>query len=787
MLINHLKIAFRALLRNQVYSFINIGGLAIGITTCILLILWATDELSYDRFHKKADSIHKVIANFDNSGKRVIWTTTPAPVATFGKAAIPAIDDAVRIKNDWISVRSADATDVLTGVTAAYVDRSFFNVFDFDMINWNPGNPFPDNKSVIIAQSLAERLFGQELAIGKGVVVGEKDEFIVRGVMRDMPQNSSIRVEVLFPFTILIDNYEKNDYWKTLETNWGNYNYSTYLLLHPNSVLSEVAAELTGIHRKNQAESGVSYTLQPLTKLHLYGADLSEQRIQIVRIFLIVAVLILLIACINYINLATARATERAREIGVRKSVGASRQKLVTQFLVESGVVSLIALLLALLMIQLVMPLFNGLAGKELQFNLLDNRNLLMVGGVLIIAWLIAGLYPALLLSSFNPIKAIRGKLLLSGGNSFFRKALVVVQFTLSIGIIAGTLLIQKQMDFIRNKHLGFDKENIFTFWMEDEMTSRIETIRTELEKHPGIEHVTAASQRIWQLANATGDTDWEGKDPQTAFMIKPLNVLENFKDALGLELVEGRWFSGDRADSASYILNETAVSAAGIEDPIGKSFTLWETKGTIIGVVRDFHHTSVHQKIEPTVFIHWRNWHNLAYVKVNGHDTQGAIEATEKLWKQYNPKFPFNYTFLDADYDSMYRNEQRTGKVFAGFSIVAIIISCLGLFGLAAFTASQRTKEIGVRKVLGATVNQIVMLLSKDFLRLVVIAFVISVPLAWLGMQTWLQGFAYKVSMDWTVFALAGGMALVIAFITMSFQTLRAGTHNPVDALRNE
>lgn len=339
MLLDHLKIAVRALVRNQVYSFINICGLATGITTCILLILWATDELSYDRFHKKADSIYKVIANFDNSGKHIIWTTTPAPVATFGKAAVPVITDAVRIKNDWISVRKSDSSEVFTGVTAAYVDWSFFNVFDFEMINWNPGDPFPDNKSIIISESLAEKVFGKEVAMGKGIVVGEKDEFMVSGIMRNMPQNSSIRFDALFPFTILIENYRGNDYWKSLETNWGDYNYSTYLLLHQNSKPSEVARQLTDIHRKNQEASDVSYSLQPLAQLHLYGADLSEKGILIVRIFLIVAVLILLIACINYINLATARATERAREIGVRKTVGASRKKLITQFLVESGVI----------------------------------------------------------------------------------------------------------------------------------------------------------------------------------------------------------------------------------------------------------------------------------------------------------------------------------------------------------------------------------------------------------------------------------------------------------------
>lgn len=787
MLLNHLKIALRALSGNRIYSFINIGGLAIGLSTCILLLLWAADELSFDRFHTKANSIYRVIANFDNSGKHIFWTTTPAPLAAFGEAGVPAIDKAVRIRNEWTSFRSSNATEIFTDFTAAYVDTSFFTVFDFEMASWDPRNPFPDNKSVIISESLAKRVFGDEAATGKGLIVGEKDEFIVRGIIRDMPKNSSIRFEALFPFSLLIENQQKNDPGRSLETNWGDYNYSTYVLLHEDANASEVAQELTGIHRANQKESDVSYSLQPLTKLHLYDADLSEKGILIVRIFLAVAVLILLIACINYISLATARASERAREIGVRKTVGATRQRLVIQFLVESGVVCCCALALALMIIQLIMPVFNELAGKELQFDILGRSTSMTVGGVLLVSWLVAGLYPALLLSSFNPIKAIRGKLLLSGGNTFFRKALVVTQFTLSIGIITGTLLIQKQVNFIRNKDLGFDKENIFTFWMSDEMQSRVKTIQTELEKHPGIQKVTAANQRIWELENTTGDTDWEGKDPASAFMIKPVNVLPNFKDALGLELVEGRWFSGSRADTASYILNETAVAAMGIEDPVGKSFSLWENKGTIIGVVRDFHHASVHQKIEPAIFIHWYNWYNLAYVKVNGRDTPGAIAAAEKIWKQYNPNVPFNYTFIDADYDAMYRSDERTGQVFASFSIVAIIISSLGLFGLAAFTVSQRTKEIGVRKVLGATVTQIVVLLSKDFLRLVLMAFIISIPLAWLGMQTWLQGFAYRISMDWTVFTTAGALAVVIAFATMSFQTIKAGMSNPVDALRSE
>jgi len=787
MLLTHLKVAFRNLARNKIYSFINTSGLAFGITACILLVLWAADELSFDRFHKNADRIYRVISNFDNSGKRVTWTTTPAPIAVFGKAQIADINETVRLKNDWVSLRGSGRSEVFSGVTAAYVDSSFFSVFDFEMIELKAERPFPDNRSIIISESLAVKVFGHGDIIGKGLILGEKDEFIVSGIMRDMPHNSSIQFDALFPFTILIENYTASGDWKTLETNWGDYNFTTFFHLHSDAETAKVAEELTDIHRKNQQASGVTYSLQPLTKLHLYGPDLSDKGIQIVRIFLIVAVIILLIACINYINLATARATERAKEIGIRKTSGASRQRLIGQFLIESGVIVVLALLVALMTIQLGMPSFNELTGKELQFNITDNKNLLLICSVLLITWLIAGSYPALVLSSFNPIRAITGKLIAGQTNSFFRKTLVIMQFTLSIGIIAGTLLIQKQMDFVRNHNLGFDKENIFTFWIDGEMVSHIETIGKELEKHPGISHAAAANQKIWQLENTTGDTDWDGKDPNEDFMIHPINVDKNFKDAVGLELIEGRWFSEGRNDSLSFILNETTVNATGITDPVGKSFSLWGIKGTIVGVVKDFHHASIHQKIEPVLLMHWPGWYGLLYVKVNGHDTPGAIQAAEQIWKQYNPKFPFNYTFLDADYDAMYRAEQRTEKVFAGFSFLAIMISCLGVFGLATFTTWQRTKEIGIRKVLGASIHQIVMLLSKDFLKLIIIAFIFSIPIAYFGMHRWLDGFAYHVTMDWSVFVLAGSLALIIAFITMSFQTVRAGMNNPVDALRSE
>lgn len=785
MLSSYLKMAFRGLFRNGLYSIINIGGLAIGLASSILLVLWAADELSFDRFHRHADHLYRAIANFDMGGKQVQWSATPAPIAAFAKREVPQVKDAVRVRQEDQDVRKDPSSEIFPGISTGFIDSSFFNVFDFTLLQGNRTTPFPDDKSAIVSESLAKKVYGNTDVVGKGLTISGKDYTIV-GLLKDMPANSSIRLDLLLPFDILIQDYH-SDYWKGLESDWGDYDLATYLLLNDGVLPDTVAARLTEIHRSNQKDAGVAYTLQPLANMHLYGIDGSDHDLSIVKIFIIIAIVILLIACINYINLATARATERAREVGVRKTVGANRGKLVNQFLIESGLMALSALAIAIILIQAALPLFNNIAAKSIRFSPFDPHIIELCSFMLIATWLIAGGYPALLLSSFNPIRAIRGKLRLSGVNATFRKGLVITQFTLSMAIIAGTLVIREQMNYVENQKLGFDKENVFTFPLRGDMASKFKTIEAELEKDPGIEKVSLSNQKIWDTENTTGDTDWSGKDPNKNMMIKPINVDYNFKEVMGLQMASGKWFSGTRADSTNYILNETAVKDMGITDPIGKQFTLWQTKGTIIGVVKDFHHSSLRDKIEPSILFCQGSWYWLAYVKLNGHDTKGAIAATEKMWKSYNQDFPFEYHFVDEEYDAMYRSEQRTGRLFTGFSGLAIIISCLGLFGLATFTAAQRTKEIGIRKALGASIRQIVALLSRDFLRLLLIAFVLSVPIAWYGMKIWLQGFAYRITMDWEVFTWAGVVALVLAILTMSLQTIRAGMGNPVDALRND
>jgi ABC-type antimicrobial peptide transport system permease subunit len=504
---------------------------------------------------------------------------------------------------------------------------------------------------------------------------------------------------------------------------------------------------------------------------------------QTVKIFSLTAIAILLIACINYVNLATARSTKRAKEVGVRKTTGADRGRLVGQFLTESAVLSVLSLALAFFIMQLTIPFYNMLSGKELSVRLDNPQVVALTGGVLVVTWLVSGFYPAWVLSAFKPIDVIRGKLAISGGNSTFRKVLVVTQFALSAIIITGTLVVGNQLHYIRTKSLGFDKENVLTFGLSGDMFKNISGVRNELKQDPAITSVAFANQTLMSIGASTGDTDWEGKPKGEGFIIHPVGVDENFFHTLNLELVQGRGFTGSPADTAHIILNETTVKNAGITDPIGKTFTLWETKATIIGVVKDFHHSSVRNKIEPTAFFYTKSWVWLVYVKTT--EPARAVATAETLWKKYNPKYPFHYSFMDAEFDKMYRSEARMEKLFYAFSIIAICISCLGLFGLVTFTASQRIKEISIRKVLGASVQQIVTLLSRDFIRLIIIAFVLAAPISWYAMDRWLANFAYHTELPWQAFAVTGIAVLALAFLTMSVQVIRAAMSNPANSLR--
>jgi len=526
--------------------------------------------------------------------------------------------------------------------------------------------------------------------------------------------------------------------------------------------------------------------MQAFTQIHLYNPDGTESAMQTIRIFFIVAIFILLIACINYVNLSTARAMLRSKEVSMRKIIGAERIQLFAQFVVEAALFFGIALLLSFGVIELLMPFYNNISGKEMTFNLLDGRVWEVIGLTLMATLVISSIYPALLLSSFKPINALKGKMSLGIGNSAFRKVLVVTQFIFSIGLIIGTLVINSQLKYVRAKELGYDKSYVFAFGMRD-MQKNYDAVRAELLSQPGIYAVTSSSDNIVSIGSNTGDTDWDGKTPGSMFMIHPMYIDQYYLDFFKIKFAAGAGFHGYKTDSAHYILNETAVREAGITNPVGKRFKLHNVNGTIIGVVKDFHFASLKQKIEPFIFAYqpgndWR-----ISIRTTGKDAPRAIAAASRIWKNYNSAFPFDYDFVDKDYDNLYKSDQRSGDLFNSFAIIAIIISCLGLFGLATYTAQVKVKEIGIRKVLGASVANITRMLSKEFLILVGVSLIIASPIAWYAMSKWLENYVYRINVQWWMFALAGFAALIVTFATISFQAIRAALANPVKSLRSE
>ncbi|WP_233632663.1 FtsX-like permease family protein [Parapedobacter sp. ISTM3] len=501
-----------------------------------------------------------------------------------------------------------------------------------------------------------------------------------------------------------------------------------------------------------------------------------------------VALVILLIACINYVNLVTARSTRRSKEVSVRKVVGANKGHLFWQFIAESFVVFFIALIVAIGLIAALIPIYNSLSGKEMVFSLLDSRVWIIFGLALIAVLSMAGVYPAWMLSSFKPATALKGKLPGFGKNGNFRRVLVVVQFSCAVVLIVATLVIASQLNYIRNLNLGYTKENIFTFNSYN-FQKNYETIRDELQNQPGIAGVTVAQQSILNVGSATGDIEWEGKPAgMENFMINQLSVDRNFPEVMGMELMAGKGFTGTAADSAHYILNETAVKQMGLENPIGQTISFHEVPGTIVAVVKDFHFKNMKTAIEPCILFINPNWGwSTLYVKTTGSEAQQAIAAVEKLWKQYNADYDFNYQFMDESFDNMYKSDMRSGKLFNIFAGVAIFLSCLGLFGLVTYAAETRFKEIGIRKTLGASASNIIILISKDFLVLVAISFLVAFPLAWWMMNGWLNSYAYRTDIAWWIFAVSGFVAFAIAAITVCGKSLRAAQQNPIKAIRTE
>ena len=783
---NYFKTAWRNLLKNKFYSFITVAGLTIGLTVGILILFWVQDETSIDGFHTNAAHIYKLENQVGTGTSQQIWTATAAPIGKLGKQELPVITDMVRFSDNPYDSKFKVGNKVMFEENKILVDPSFFSVFDFPLVLGNKSNPFPDIHSLVLTQQTAERYFGSEDPIGKVILVDDTISFKVTGVVANFPKNSAFHFDFMFPIDLLNTRIFSNPA-DNLDNDFRTYNYSTFLLLKPNTNLAKLSTDLKKIHlRVKPDDTDVNYLFLPLTKAHLYRSDGTEAGMETVRMFTIIALIILAIACINYVNLSTARSMLRAKEVSLRKIVGAARYQLFLQFMVETALVFILATILALVLLAVTMPFFNQITGKDLVFDLLDNHLWQVIGITITATLLVSSIYPALLLSSFEPLKAIKGRISIRINDVFFRKALVVTQFAFSVILIIGTFIISRQLNYIRSKELGFDKEQIFSFYVSPK--DNLEAIRNDLSTKPGIVNIAKSKQsNIVSLGNQTGDNDYDGKEKGSTFMMYPTSIDKDFIPFFKMKLVEGSNFTGSPSDSTHFILNETAVNEAGLKDPIGKRFRLWGVSGTIIGVVKDFHFASLKQKIQPAIFYHNPDNFGRLYVRTTGATAAKAIASAEQTWKKFNSEAPFVYAFLDENYNLLYKGEQRTGTLFNIFAGIAILISCLGLLGLAAYTAQIRTREIGVRKVLGASVPVIIGLLAKDFIRLVLIAIVIAVPIAWYAMNQWLMEFVYKVNVGWVVFVVAGLLAVVIALLTISFQSVRAALANPVKSLRSE
>ncbi len=798
MIKNYLKTAWRNLLRNKFYSAINITGLAGGLAVGIMILLWVQDEFSYDSFHANSADIYKINAHLGKGNDASVWEGVPAPIAVFCKQAIPEVVNSVRLDNINVKMELSYKDNKFYGSKIACVDSTFFTVFNFKLLQGNAAKPFPHMNSIIISASEARKIFGNENAVGKvlatdlGKILGtDLASFMVSGVMEDFPENSTLQFNILLPMTLDADYFARsggNGDWKTMDEDLGSFSFQTYLQLQKGASADVVAKKITQIFRDKKGVDAKddSFSMQSLQSRHLVAANGSTSAAQTVNIFLVVAILILLIACINYINLSTARSVMRSKEVSMRKIIGAARYQLFIQFIVESALLFLFASALSFLLIYLLLPLYNNLSGKRLVFSLTDTNIWMVIGSSIAGTLVLSSVYPALQLSSFKPINALKGKQSFGVSNALFRKILVVTQFVFSVGLITATIVISGQLKYIEEKDLGYDKEHVFNVQMKNELENHYDAVRAQLLKQPGVSGVATSGNSIVGSYSSTADTYWEGKQTGRTFLIQANSIDRNFIPLLKLHMQSGNNFTGSKFDSAHFILNETAVREAGIKDPVGKSFTLWQTKGTIIGVVKDFNYASLKDVVRPAIF-YYKPASSVMYVKASGKDAPNAIAATEKLWKSYVPDYPFEYSFLEDDYNHLYQADQRSGILFNVFTAVAILISCLGLFALATYTAQVKTKEIGIRKVLGASVARIAALLAKEFIVLVLIALLIATPIAWIFMDKWLQNYAYRINISWWIFIASGCMAILIALITISFQSIKAAIANPVKSLRTE
>lgn len=786
---NYLKIALRNLRRAKVYSVINIFGLAVGLACTILIMLWLTDELSFDKFHEDSDQIYRISSHRQNMGSKDLYAGSPAPIGPAAQLEFPEVTHFTRLQSGWTGWYFHYGDKNFMEERLACADPSFFEIFPFEFLKGDPKTALVERYSVVLTENLAKKCFGDEDPMGKIIQMDDND-MLITGVIKNTPANSHIQFDYIFPIINMTE-------WRESQIeSWEYLQFATYLKLYENADPELVDQKLNSLVKKNTPDARLKLALQPLEDIHLYSNEMNnwmivypgKGNITYVYIFFLIAMAVLFLACVNFMNLSTARAGTRYKEVGIRKVTGAQRTNLIAQFLGESLILTFIALGLALLFVELTLPVFNELAAKNLNLNITLNQPFtLLIIVMTLLTGLISGSYPALYLSSFNPTGIMKTFVQFKTGKSgTIRKILVVGQFTITIILIVTTFVIFRQLSFINNKDLGFDKENIITFATYGEYGRNYEAARNELLQNPAILNISRAFPP-GQGYGGTTEVDWEGKNPNDEVTFFDDKVDYEFANTFGIEMAEGRFYTKEfTTDPSNFVLNEVAVKKMNLSDPIGKRFTYQGEQGVIIGVAKDYHGGSLHEPIVPKV-LKFTDRGFFVCVKFRTGNTAQIIQYLEKKWEKFVPNFPFRYSFLDESINNYYKTEKRIGTLFSYATILAIFIACLGLFGLTSFMAERRTKEIGIRKVLGASVSGIVHLLTREFSGWVLLANIIALPVGGYLMHGWLQNFAYRISIDWWVYVLAGGSAFLIALFTVSFQAIKAALTNPVEALRYE
>jgi putative ABC transport system permease protein len=789
MIKNYIRIAFRNLWKQKGFSAINIAGLALGLCCSLLILLWVQDERAVDAFHKNGDNLYYVYERNHLGGKIESWYWTQGPLAEELKKDFPEIKAATAMS--WPRTNTFSAGDKALKENGYSAGSDFFSMFSYPIIEGRAVDALNSPNSISISRKMAIDFFGSpNAAIGKTIRYENRKDFTVKAVFEDL----SSRVSTPFNYIISWKSYLQDEAWAK---DWGSVDPRTVVQLradaNPALVAKKIKFLLDKFDTEKKGTNRIELDFQKFDQYYLHSEFKNGYpaggRIEYVQLFSLVAVFILLIACINFMNLTTARSVKRAKEIGVRKVMGALRGLLIRQFIGEAVLLAIIAMTIALLLTSLALPAFNQLTGKQVivPYGRLDFW--LSILGLCLVTGIFSGSYPAFFLSAFNPIQVLKGTLKSGTGAVWFRKGLVVFQFVLSIVLIISTILISRQIYFVQQASIGYNRENLLYIPIEGELTNKLDVFNAEAVSLPGVMNVSELTEAPTEMNNGTLSVGWLGKDPNETVRFIHDAVGPDFFRTMKLQLVAGKEFPSDGTfDSLACILNETAVALMGYTDPIGKPVFFGKQQGHIVGVVRDFHFRSLHDPIQPlTLAMGKNNWYSTILIRAEAGKTKIALEGLKKLCKELNPAFPFSYKFSDEEYANLYKSDVVIGNLSAIFAVLGILISCLGLLGLSIFTASQRVREIGVRKVLGASVGSLFALLSKEFLVLVIIAFAIAAPLGWWAMDHWLSGYAYRSSIPWWVFGLSGLLAVLIAMATICFQALKSANANPVRSLRSE